>query len=645
MQGLLKNTTIATRVALGTIIVLLLAIAVLAPLVLHRTEQVVAAAEQRTLSGLFSNFEAAIAAEARMAESMSALVSQLPEVGAAVASGDRARLAQWFDAGFAALKREYGFSQFQFHLPPATSFYRVHKPSQFGDDLSGFRATVVETNRTGRPVRGLESGVAGLGIRGIYPVSNDGVHVGSVEFGSGMGQAFFEQFKQTYGVDMSLRLVNQESFETFASTLDHALLPDTLTREVFDGATVTRAVSLRDAPGVVYARRVLDYSGAPIGVLEIAMDRTESLSMIADTRNLIILVTLAMLLAGTGLAWLIARGIVTPINASATALKQIADGDGDLTRRIDADGADELARLGQGVNRFMDQITEIVRNVRAISGHVASAAREIAAGNDDLAIRNEEQASATEETVATIEQMSGAMRQTADNAQNANQLVGGAREQTEAGRRIAADAIAAMSTLETSSDRIGDIIVIIDEIAFQTNLLALNASVEAAHAGEHGRGFAVVANEVRELAGRSAEAAREIKTLIQESHGRVRESVTRVERFGQVLDAVSEQIGRMSGVVAEIASSAAQQSGGIDDVRRAINQIEAATMQNTALVEQISAASHGMAEQAARLDQQVGRFRLAEAGAAPAASAASRPTGAVSRNDREHPSPRLKRAA
>ncbi|MGF1548633.1 MAG: methyl-accepting chemotaxis protein [Thiotrichales bacterium] len=142
-----------------------------------------------------------------------------------------------------------------------------------------------------------------------------------------------------------------------------------------------------------------------------------------------------------------------------------------------------------------------------------------------------------------------------------------------------------MNTLEGSSERIGDIIVIIDEIAFQTNLLALNASVEAAHAGEHGRGFAVVANAVRELAGRSAEAARGIKSLIQESHSRVRESVTRVERFGEVLNAASDQVGQLSSVFTEIAASAMQQSGGIEDLKRAIDQIETTTMQNAAMVE------------------------------------------------------------
>ncbi len=546
---------------------------------------------------------------------------------------------------FKALHTALAVEQMQFHTPPTTSFLRLHKPEKFGDDLSSFRATVAAANRETRPVRGLESGVAGFGIRGVHPVRHAGRHVGSVEIGLSFGQPFFERFKAQNGVEVALHLSKSSGFETFAGTARAALLDAQDLRTALEGQPVVRYRMLGATPVAVYARAIGDYQGRPVGVVEIARDRSTILDSIASARDVMLALAAITLVVGIVMAVWIGNGIARPIRSTAHALRQIADGDGDLSRRLPAGGMRELQALSSAFNRFLEKITGIVASVRSISQEVAVASREIAAGNNELATRNERQATATEETAASIEAMSTALQRSAGHAHEANELAAAARDQAEQGKRIAVDAVDAMETLERSSHQIADIIGIIDEIAFQTNLLALNASVEAAHAGEHGRGFAVVAHEVRALAGRSAEAAQQIKKLILGSDARVREGVARVERFRDLLESVADQVRQMSAVVAHIASAAAEQSSGIQDIRRAIDLIETSTMQNTAMVEQIATTSQSMAEQAARLDEQVGRFRLSSNAAGPnqaevrGTKPAKRAAGPVS-SERPRPVPR-----
>jgi methyl-accepting chemotaxis protein-1 (serine sensor receptor) len=317
---------------------------------------------------------------------------------------------------------------------------------------------------------------------------------------------------------------------------------------------------------------------------------------------------------GLGLSALLSTLLIRSIMRSLGTAVRVADNiaEGRLNNEIEIETRDELGRLLESLQRMDLKLTGIVREVRSSSTSVGTAAKQIAQGNDDLSQRTQEQASSLEETAASMEEMTATVKQNADNASQANQLVRGTREHAERGGEVAARAVQAMGEVNASSRKIADIVGLIDEIAFQTNLLALNAAVEAARAGEQGRGFAVVASEVRNLAQRAAAAAKEIKGLISESLEKVTAGSALVGESGQTLQEIVESVKKVTDIVAEIAAAGQEQSSGIDQVNTAVMQMDEVTQQNAALVEEAAAASRAMQEQAQLMQQQVGFFRINE---------------------------------
>ena len=307
------------------------------------------------------------------------------------------------------------------------------------------------------------------------------------------------------------------------------------------------------------------------------------------------------------MAWLLVRAIMVPLEQAVVVANRIAGGDLDNNIRIERD--DELGKLLEALRTMAGKLSTIVGDVRTTSDSVSTSAREIAAGNDDLSQRTQEQASALEETASSMEEMTSTVKQNADNARQANQLVMGARAQAEQGGQVVSMAVSAMNEINSSSRKIADIISVIDEIAFQTNLLALNAAVEAARAGEQGRGFAVVAAEVRNLAQRSAGAAKEIKDLIQDSVEKVKTGSGLVDESGKTLTEIVDSVKKVTDIVAEIAAASQEQSAGIEQVNKAITQMDEVTQQNAALVEEAAAASRSMEEQANRMVEIMRFFR------------------------------------
>jgi len=294
---------------------------------------------------------------------------------------------------------------------------------------------------------------------------------------------------------------------------------------------------------------------------------------------------------------------------------------GDLTRRIDlTHKSGFFEALGAGVNRLAESLVEIVSGVKSAGREIALGSEEITAGNSNLSLRTEEQASSLEETASSMEEMTTTVKQNADNAAQANQLAIAARDQAEQGGAVVGKAVEAMSGINDSAKKIADIIGVIDEIAFQTNLLALNAAVEAARAGEQGRGFAVVASEVRSLAGRSATAAKEIKTLIEDSVRKVEDGSGLVTHSGRTLGEIVTSVKKVSDIVAEIAAASREQSSGIEQVNRAVVQMDELTQQNAALVEQATASSQSMAAQVRELNEMLARYDLGAQGGAAAAA-------------------------
>jgi len=310
---------------------------------------------------------------------------------------------------------------------------------------------------------------------------------------------------------------------------------------------------------------------------------------------------------GTGINALM-DAVVEPLQGGIEVMKSLAKGD--LTDTMDGSYDGDFAVLKESINSTVDNLVDIVSKIRESGGSIANASSEIAQGNANLSQRTEEQASSLEETASSMEELTGTVKQNADNANTANQLAAGARDQAEKGGTVVNKAIDAMSEINKSSKKIADIIGVIDEIAFQTNLLALNAAVEAARAGEQGRGFAVVASEVRNLAQRSAGAAKEIKSLISDSVEKVTEGSRLVDESGSTLDEIVNSVKKVSDIIAEIAAASEEQSSGIEQVNQTITQMDEVTQQNAALVEEAAAASASLDEQAKGLDQLMTFFNV-----------------------------------
>ena len=326
-----------------------------------------------------------------------------------------------------------------------------------------------------------------------------------------------------------------------------------------------------------------------------------------------------------GLLFLVIRQMVTRPLANATrAAQQIAAGD--LSIALKVQSGDEIGQLTAAMNGISQGLANVVGNVRLGTEAIASASREIACGNADLSARTESQASSLEETASSIEQLTGTVKQNADNARQANQLAATASTVAVKGGQAVGQVVDTMGSIKESSHKIADIISVIDGIAFQTNILALNAAVEAARAGEQGRGFAVVATEVRNLAQRSAAAAKEIKELIDDSVAKVERGSRQVDDAGQTMDDIVASIGHVTDIMSEISAASQEQSTGIAQVNQAIGQMDQMTQQNAALVEQAASAAESMQDQAASLAQAVSVFKL---GAAAHAAGALQPQPAA----------------
>ncbi|MGP0595089.1 methyl-accepting chemotaxis protein [Nitrospira sp. T9] len=310
-----------------------------------------------------------------------------------------------------------------------------------------------------------------------------------------------------------------------------------------------------------------------------------------------------------GLLYLmIAKLVVQPMKSLESMAVRAREGD--LTGRASVNSQDEIGRTSESFNMMFDRVSEVIASVKTAVSGITTGTSEINAGTSDLAGRTSAQAGALEETSASMEEMTSTIKQNADNAKQANQLAVAAREVAEKGGAVTDKAVEAMDEINKSSKKIADIINVIDEIAFQTNLLALNAAVEAARAGEQGRGFAVVASEVRNLAQRSATAAKEIKTLINESVQKVGGGSELVNRSGQTLAEIVNSVKRVTDIISEISAASQEQAAGIDQVNKAVMQMDQGTQQNAALVEQATSASQSMAQQAEDLLRQVEFFKV-----------------------------------
>ena len=364
---------------------------------------------------------------------------------------------------------------------------------------------------------------------------------------------------------------------------------------------------ITQAAGYTHLKGVLGFPGMNWSILVRVPEDQAAPWLTAIQRNIMMIALLCIAVVvflGLYIGRKVVRNITGIVDVAVTA------SGGDLTSRIAVSSKDEFGKLGDAFNTMMERVADVVGEVREGSNSIGSSASEIAKGNLDLSQRTEEQASSLEETASSMEEMTSTVKQNADNARQANQLAISTREEAEKGGEVVGNAVSAMGNITESSKKIADIIGVIDEIAFQTNLLALNAAVEAARAGEQGRGFAVVASEVRTLAGRSADAAKEIKGLISDSVDKVEQGSQLVNESGQTLEQIVNGVKKVTDIISEIAASSQEQANGIEQVNSAVMQMDEMTQQNAALVEEATAASRSMEEQAQGLNKQMEFFTV-----------------------------------
>jgi methyl-accepting chemotaxis protein len=338
----------------------------------------------------------------------------------------------------------------------------------------------------------------------------------------------------------------------------------------------------------------------------------DSQSLYSASRLNLIVICVVSIIAGMLMGLWMGRLIGNSLNQAVTVLEAVAARD--FTQSLDIDTTDEVGRMAGALNEAVRGVQQAMLEVRDVADSVANASRELSSSAEEIASGAQEQASSLEETAANLEEITATVKQSAENAQQASQLGSGARDTAEKGGAVVSDAVEAMGEINKSSKRIADIISTIDEIAFQTNLLALNAAVEAARAGEQGRGFAVVAAEVRNLAQRSAGAAKEIKDLIGDSVRKVEGGSELVNQSGQRLQEIVASVKRVTDLVAEMASASREQSSGIDQVNKAVAQMDQVTQANSAQTEELSGTAESMNQQAEQLRKLVAQFRLGDEG-------------------------------
>jgi methyl-accepting chemotaxis protein len=352
----------------------------------------------------------------------------------------------------------------------------------------------------------------------------------------------------------------------------------------------------------------------------------DSVAADRDLTTLLLLAGAAAILVGTACAWVIARSITVPLNQAVEVAHRVATGD--LSEHVPTQRKDQIGDLLEALEKMNGSLNVIVRNVRSGAEMLRVASHEIADGNADLSARTESQAGSLEETASAMEQLTATVQQNAEHARQAKQFVTAASESATKGGDVVGDVVDTMQAIKESSRKVGDITGVIDSIAFQTNLLALNAAVEAARAGEQGRGFAVVAAEVRNLAQRSASAAKEIKILIQDAVAKVDAGDMLVGNAGQTMTEIVASVRHVAAIMEHITAAGEEQRVGIEEVGRAIGQMDEMTQHNAALVEQIAAAAHSMQDQTDSLAQSVSVFRLQDESAGEPAPLYPMQTGA-----------------
>jgi methyl-accepting chemotaxis protein len=642
-----KLRSIAARLILAISLTVAVACGILGTFSIIQQRSLTQLALDQQLKLQYESVIAAIDYEGRAALAVSAVVASLSPVKDALVKGDRDSLIGLLSGAQTALKAQ-GMPLMNFALPPATYFLRVQDPQTHGDDASARRITVVEANRTGKPIVGVEMGHDSLGIFAMTPIMRDGKSLAVAENGIPFGKAFVDRAKLRLGVDLAVHAFDGKAFKQLSSTFgDTVVATQDELKSAFEGAPLQRDAVVNGHPVALYLGQIRNYAGKPVAVLEVIKDTTEYEAAAASSQRSLILGTLAILAGAALLAFLLGRGMSRPLTAITAVMNRLSGGDTDVTIP-GGDRKDELGTMAGAVDVFRRNMIEartmreakeatkqqaeeekkalqrqmadrFEAEVKSVVGAVAQATKdmqrvagEITASVNGTSQRAAAAAAASEEASASVGTVAAATEELASSVTEIGRQVTHSSDVADAAVTKAGQTTEMVGSLAAAAEKIGDVLRLIGAIASQTNLLALNATIEAARAGEAGRGFAVVASEVKELASQTAKATEDIAgqvTAIQSATGdcviaigSISDTIRDISGIATTIAAAVEQQGSAT---REIARSVQQAATGTSEVSANVAGASAAAAQSRALADNVLAASGELSQHATTLFESV----------------------------------------
>jgi methyl-accepting chemotaxis protein len=645
-----KLRSIAARLILAISLTVAVACGVLGTFSIMQQRALTRLALDQQLKLQYDSVIAALDYEGRAALAVSAVIANLPPVADAIAKGDRDGMVALLGDASKALSAQ-GFPFLNLTLPPATIFLRVHDPKAFGDDVSARRVTVVESNRTGKPIVGVEPARDTLVTFAMTPIMRDGKSIAVVDIGSAFGKEFVDRAKKRFGVDLAVHWYDGKAFRKLSSTFgDGVVATQDELKSVFDGAALRREANFDGHSAALYLGQIKNFAGQPVAVLEVIKDTTEYEAAASSSQRNLMLGTAAILAGAVLLAFLLGRGLSRPLAAITAVMNQLSSGDTAVTIP-GGDRKDELGTMAVAVDVFRRNMIEardlreaqeaakaqaelekkalqrqmadrFEADVKSVVGAVAQAtqdmqrvAGEITTSVNGTSERASAAAAASEEASASVNTVAAATEELASSVAEIGRQVTHSSGVADDAVAKAGQTTEMVGSLAAAGEKIGDVLRLIGAIASQTNLLALNATIEAARAGEAGRGFAVVASEVKELASQTAKATEEIAGQVAAIQSATGNCVT-------AIGGISDTIREISGIATTIAAAVEEQDSATREIARSVQQAAAGTSevsvnvagaseaadQSRALADNVLVASGELGQHAAALFKSVDSF-------------------------------------